>query len=84
MALYYIIFLEPCGNGFYDELAGRIDEAKANAEILAGFIRQLEEIGSEAIEFSEDDWGGLVDHMTVFAKDKIEVTLKNGTLVTVG
>ena len=68
----------------YDELAVRIDDAKANAEILAGFIRQLEEIGSGAIEFSEDDRGGLVDHMTVFSKDKIEVTLKSGTSVTVG
>lgn len=67
----------------YDELAVQIEEAKANAEILAGFIRQLEKVGAEATEFSEEAWGGLIDHMTVYAKDNIEVTFIGGFSVTV-
>ena len=68
----------------YDELAVQIEEAKANAEILAGFIRQLGRLGAEATEFSEEAWGGLIDHMAVYAKDNIEVTFIGGFSVTVG
>ena len=65
------------------EPTGQIEEAKANAEILAGFIRQLEKVGAEATEVSEEAWGGLIDHMTVYAKDNIEVTFIGGLSVTV-
>ena len=66
----------------YDELAVQIEEAKANAEMLAGFIRQLGRLGAEATEFSEEAWGVLIDHMTVYAKDNIEVTFIGGFSVT--
>ena len=67
-----------------NELVEQFVEAKANSEILAGFIRQFEKVGAEATEFSEEAWGGLIDHMTVYAKDNIEVTFIGGFSVTVG
>ena len=42
------------------------------------FIRAVEKLPGMVTEFDEALWGGLVDHMTVHAKDNIVFTLTGG------
>ncbi|MGN1390329.1 MAG: recombinase zinc beta ribbon domain-containing protein [Bulleidia sp.] len=76
----------------YDDLAARYDKLKEeidalNREILetqsrkAGmedFLRTFEKTPNTLTEFSLDAFNGLVDHLTVYAKDDIRVTFRNG------
>lgn len=42
------------------------------------FIHSVEELPTAVTTFSEELWGSLVDHMTVYAKDNIVFTLTSG------
>ena len=77
----------------YDELVSRYDAAKAKydtaeqgikkrrakAERLDAFVTAIKEQGTVVTEFDEGLWGTLVDFMTVYRKDDIAVTFKDGT-----
>ena len=76
----------------YESLSARFQETKAKynavtAEIaqrgirrreFARFIRTVEALPEILTEFSEELWGGLVDHATVYSKDNIVFTLTSG------
>lgn len=79
----------------YDGLASRYDEAKDRhdevTELIAErisrrkqielYFRELRKL--EPLEtFRDEDWLSMVDHMTVYSKDGIRVTFKDGTEIS--
>lgn len=77
----------------YDELVSRYDAAKdrydtvkktikerhAKSERLEAFAKALRAQGQAVSDFDEGLWGTLVDFMTVYSKEDIRVTFKDGT-----
>lgn len=76
----------------YDGLASRYDKAKDRhdevTELIAERISRRKRIElyfrelrkREPLEtFRDEDWLSMVDHMTVYSKDGIRVTFKDGT-----
>lgn len=82
----------------YNELVSRYDAVKARhtateksikerhakAERLDVFAKALESQSKRLTEFDEGLWGTLVDFMTVYSKDDISVTFKDGTEIHIG
>lgn len=66
----------------YDANAATIDQNLAAIRRLEEFSRALEKQGVMK-EFDEVIWGALVSHMTVYSKDDIRVTFKDGTEIKV-
>ena len=76
----------------YDALTQRFDKAKARLEAVAAeihekktqrasyeaFLKAFEKLPDQLMEFTLDNWNGLVDHATVYAEDDIRFTFKNG------
>lgn len=76
----------------YESLSARFQETKARynavtAEIakrgirrreFGRFIRSVEALPEILTEFSEELWGALVDHVTVYSKDNIVFTMNSG------
>lgn len=76
----------------YEALASRFEQTKARyeqvtAEItmkgiqkreLGRFIRTVEELPDCITDFSEAQWGSMVDHVTVYDKDNLVFTLTGG------
>lgn len=54
------------------------------AERLDAFAKALESQSKRLTEFDEGLWGTLVDFMTVYSKDDISVTFKDGTEFHIG
>ena len=77
----------------YDELVHRYDDTKfrydkveksikarhAKSERLDGFAQALTAQSENVTEFDEGLWGTLVDFMTIYSKEDISVTFKDGT-----
>ena len=62
----------------YDRKCEAIQYRKARSRQMDSFIKKLRE--QELIqEFDENLWGSLVDFITVYSKDNIQVTFKDGT-----
>ena len=62
----------------YDKTCDAIQYRKARSRQMDGFIKNLQE--QELIkEFDARLWGSLVDFITVYSKDDIRVTFKDGT-----
>ena len=77
-----------CGT---DDVKGRhtakekaIRERQAKAERLEAFAEALESQSKRLTEFDEGLWGTLVDFMTVYSKEDISVTFKDGTEIHMG
>ncbi len=82
----------------YNELVSRYDAVKARhtaaeksikerhakAERLDAFAKALESQSKRLTEFDEGLWGTLVDFMTVYNKDDISVTFKDGAEIHIG
>ena len=79
----------------YDSLATRYDKAKARNDEVTELIaertsrrKQIELYFRELRKrepldtFREEDWLSMVDHMTVYSKDDIRVTFKDGTEIS--
>ena len=76
-------------NRRYDEMVSRFEATKAERDALAAEIRQrgirrreferfittLETLPGELTDFSEDFWGSLVEHLTLYAKDDLRFML---------
>ena len=56
----------------------------AKAERLDAFVTAIKEQGTVVTEFDEGLWGTLVDFMTVYSKEDISVTFKDGTEIHIG
>lgn len=62
-----------------DEVSAAISNNKARSETIRHFIRTLEKQDGVITEFDNALWGSLVDYITVFGKDDIRFTFKDGT-----
>ena len=80
----------------YDELVSRFDEAKAQHEktqsaitqikaqrhMMDMFISELQEMPNLITEFDESAWYSLLEFITVYSKENIKVTFRDGTEIT--
>ena len=66
----------------YDEVTAAIEKNSARKKFLSNFIISLKSQGSLITEFDERLWGSLVEYVTVYAKDNIVFTFKDGTEIT--
>ncbi len=62
-----------------DEVGNAITEKQAKREQIERFLAELERQDGVATEFDENLWYSLVDFVTVFNKEDIRFTFKNGT-----
>lgn len=60
------------------ELSDRIQETQSRKAGVEDFLKAFEKTPGTLTEFSVDAFNGLVDHLTVHAKDDIRVTFRNG------
>lgn len=66
-----------------DEVGNAITEKQAKKEQIERFLAELERQDGMATEFDEEQWYSLVDFVTVFNKEDIRFTFKNGTEIKV-
>ena len=66
----------------YDANGVEIEQSQSAVRTLSEFAKALEE-REFLTEFDESLWASLVDHMTVYSKNDIRVTFKDGTELTV-
>ena len=64
--------------GKHDQTCEEIQKRKVRGRQMDSFISELQE-QDLITEFDEKLWGSLVDFITVYAKDDIRVTFKDGT-----
>jgi len=81
----------------YDGLAGRFNRAKgrlsevsqaiterqAKREKIGRFVSALEKRDGPLTAFNEDDWYSLVEYATVYSREDIRFTFKNGMEIKV-
>ena len=60
-----------------------IKAQRLKAERLDNFAKAIKAQDSVVMEFDEGLWGTLVDFMTVYGKDDIGVTFKDGTEIRI-
>ena len=68
----------------YDVAEQGIKKRRAKAERLDAFVTAIKEQGTVVTEFDEGLWGTLVDFMTIYSKEDISVTFKDGTEIHIG
>ena len=66
-----------------DEVGSAITEKQAKKEQIERFLAELERQDGVSIEFDEEQWYSLVDFVTVFNKEDIRFTFKDGTEIKV-
>lgn len=66
------------------EVEMAITEKQARRETTEMFLNALKARDEFLTEFDEPLWYSLVDHVTVFSKDNVRFTMKDGTEITVG
>jgi len=47
--------------------------------MIEEFLKNLAEMNGRVTEFTDDLWFNLLDHVTVYSKDDVRFTFKNGT-----
>ena len=62
----------------YDAVTAEIAQRGIRRREFGRFIRSVEALPEMLTEFSEELWGALVDHLTVYSKDNIVFTLTSG------
>ena len=66
-----------------DEVSNAITEKQAKREQIKRFLAELERQDDVATEFNEEQWYSLVDYVTVFNKEDIRFTFKDGVEIKV-
>ena len=61
-----------------DEIEREITETTVDRETIERFLRELSSMDVFG-EFDESAWFALVDHMTVYSKEDVRVTFKDGS-----
>lgn len=62
----------------YDAVTAEIAKRGIRRREFGRFIRSVEALPETLTEFSEELWGALVDHVTVYSKDNIVFTMNSG------
>ena len=70
--------------GHIARLDERIAERESKRKTLDGMIRMICGINGEQVEFDEDLWGGLLDHIVVKGAGEVVVVFKGGIEIAVG
>ena len=65
----------------YDVLQRQTEERNAQSELIGGFMFEIMELQTLPIEFSESVWNAVIDHITVYADERIAFTFKSGTTI---
>ena len=60
-----------------------VGQRKARAYAIGHYIKELESADEKILSFHGDMWSSLVDHMTVYSKEDIRLTMKDGTEVKI-
>lgn len=60
------------------EVSQAITEQRAKRERTGRFVSRLEKLDGPLTAFREDDWYSLVDYATVYSREDIRFTFKNG------
>ncbi len=68
----------------YDRTEKSIKDRHAKAERLGAFVKALAAQDASVTEFNEGLWGTIVDFMTIYSKEDISVTFKDGTEIHIG
>jgi hypothetical protein len=63
----------------YEDLEREINNRKLRYETLWHFIKTIKEQSDTITEFDDNLWGGLLDYITVYSKDNVVFTFKDGT-----
>ena len=66
-----------------DETAAAIASKQAQKQMMENFIAELKKLPQQVDTFDEGTWYAMLDYITVYGKDDIKVTFKNGTVVPV-
>ena len=67
-----------------EKLDDQIAERESKRNTLEGMIQVVCGINGELVEFDEELWGGLLDHIVVKGDGEIVVVLKGGIEIGVG
>ena len=70
--------------GHLEKLDERIAERESKRNTLEGMIQVVCGIDGEQVEFDEELWGGLLDHIVVKEDGKVVVVFKGGIEIGVG
>ena len=70
--------------GHLARLDERIAERESKRNILEGMIQVVCGINEEQVEFDEELWGGLLDHIVVKEDGQVVVVFKGGIEIVVG
>ena len=65
----------------YDVLQRQTEERNAQSELIGGFMFEIMELQTLPIEFSESVWNAVIDHITVYADERIAFSFKSGTTI---
>ncbi len=60
------------------EVSQAITERQAKREKIGRFVSALEKLDGPLTKFNEDDWYSLVEYATVYSREDIRFTFKNG------
>lgn len=66
-----------------EEVTGAITEKQASKEKIEMFLAELKKQDDVVTEFDESLWYSLVDYVTVFNKEDVRFTFKDGTEISV-
>ena len=66
-------------NAEFDQLQSEIADKKAREVQIQNFIRRVRELDTFVTEFDKGLWSDTVEYMTVYSKEKVVVTFKDGT-----
>ena len=67
----------------HEEIAATIEERRLKAGKLGAFEKNVQSCDSPLTKFDEILWGTLVEYITVYGKDDVGVTFKDGTEIRI-
>lgn len=67
----------------FTKLSDKIEVLKAKRSLTEHFLEKLKGQDGCVTEFSDDLWFSMIESVTVYAKDDIRFTFKNGTVIKV-
>ena len=70
--------------GYLETLDEQIAERESKRKTLEGMIQVVCGINGEQVEFDEELWGGLLDHIVVKEDGQVVVVFKGGIEIVVG
>lgn len=63
-----------------EEVNGTISDKQTRQATIESFLDEVKRLDGVS-EFQPALWYGLVDHMTVYSKDDVRVTFRDGTMI---